>query len=532
MAAPYQPPPPPSDRPPSDPSGAGPQSMQGSWGTTSGPTQRPRHVLVLDISKSMLAPLPDPSDPSRVRRKIEVARAATYRIFETVQSQGAMFGLVIFNNVAHVAIPLTEIRPEIRPALDNLVALLPPKGRSAIWDALALGADLLRVEGGATHGNLVLVTDGWDNMSQRFGAPGIDLPPPPPPGSPPGTSPPPRADILAYLLTQGSRLGLRIIGIGSGVERDKGVDSQRMRAFTDAYAARTQAWRLGCTVSYEEVTTSEELFSRMVQAFVDIPFEDAMAVENLHPDELAEAAASAARALRDTDGKRSVVGHLASGKGTGAAGSPAPGTSSQPGMEVDILSPQAGHSAVNLRDRYGPLGEVAEAYMARDWARAQAILYQKGGLIAPVTRFYWQARVYFAQGEKGEAGRYLAQAWSEAEALPVADRGRVVRRLALLQAKVTGDKETESLVSFYDAAETKARSMGSGLGDKLERMFDRILALRGTYATVKGGGAAAHEELVEEIFGLLQDARLANTQREPAIDAFLDFVEIALAEMR
>ncbi len=508
--------------------------MQGSWGTTPGASQRPRHVLVLDISKSMLAPLPDPSDPSRIRRKIEVARAATYRIFEAVQSQGAMFGLVIFNNVAHVAIPLTEIRPEIRPALDNLVALLPPKGRSAIWDALALGADLLRVEGGATQGNLVLVTDGWDNMSQRFGAPGIDLPPPPPPGAVPGTYPPPRADILAHLLTQGSRLGLRIIGIGSGVERDKGVDSVRMRAFTDAYGQRAQAWRLPCSVSYEEVTTSEELFSKMVQAFVDIPFEDAMVVENLHPDELAEAAASAARALRDTDGRRSVVGHLTSGRsGAGSAG----GGATRPGpqgsaMDVDILNPHAGPSPVNLRDRYGPLGEVAEAYMARDWARAQAILYQKGGLIAPVTRFYWQARVYFAQGEKGEAGRYLAQAWAEAEALPATDRGRVVRRLALLQAKVAGDKETESLVTFYDAAETKARSAGGGLAEKLEKMFDQILALRGTYATVKGGGAVAHEDLVESIFGTLQDARLANTQRDPAIDAFLDFAEIALAEMR
>ncbi|MDE1820406.1 MAG: VWA domain-containing protein [Euryarchaeota archaeon] len=529
MAGP--PPPPPPASPASGP--GAPAAMQGSWGASPTTPQRPRHVLVLDISKSMLAPLPDPSDPTKIRRKIEVARAATYRIFEAVQSQGAVFGLVIFNNVAHVAIPLTEIRPEIRPALDNLVALLPPKGRSAIWDALALGADLLRVEGGSTVGNLVLVTDGWDNMSQRFGAPGVDLPPPPPPGAPPGTYPPPRSDILAYLLTQGSRLGLRIIGIGSGVERDKGVDSQRMQAFASIYQQRSQQWRLPCTVSYEEVTTSEELFSRMVQAFVDVPFEDALAVENLHPDELAEAAASAARALRDTEGKRSVVGHLASGPAGAARGGTrtAEGTSS-PGMEVDILSPQVGPSAVNLRDRYGPLGEVAEAYMARDWARAQAILYQKGGLIAPVTRFYWQARVYYAQGEKTEAGRYLAQAWSEAETLAPQERGRVVRRLALLQAKVAGDKETESLVTFYDAAETKARSLGGGLDKKLEQMFDKILSLRGTYAGVKGGGAAAHEALVEEIFGLLQDARLANTGREPSVDAFLDFVEIALAEMR
>jgi hypothetical protein len=502
--------------------------MTGAWGASGGTVQRPRHVLVLDISRSMNAPLPDPSDPQRVRRKIEVARAATYRIFETVQSQGALFGLVIFNNTSHVAIPLTEIRPEIRPALDNLIALLTPDGRSAIWDALALGADLLRVEGGATHGNLVLVTDGWDNMSQRFGAPGIDLPPPPPPGAPAGSYPPQRADILSYLLSPGSRLALRIIGIGSGVERDKGVDSQRMRAFADGYRNRSQTWRLSSTVTYEEVLTSEELFSRMVQVFVDVPFEDAATAESLHPDELAEAAASAARALRQPDAKSSVVSHLATGRAQ--PGGPAPVGSAS--MEIDILDASAGHSPVNLRDRHGPLGEVVEAFLAHDWARAQAILYQKGALITPVTRFYWQARVYFAQGETAEAGRYLAQAWSEADSLAPADRARVLRKLALLQAKVSGDKETESLVRFFDQADTKARAIGPGLSSKLERMFDKLLELRRTYAQVKGGGAVAHEALVEDIFGILQDARLENTGHEPSVDAFLDFVEIALAEMR
>lgn len=501
-------------------------TMSGAWGTNPASNPRPRHVLVLDVSRSMNAPLPDPTDPQRVRRKIEVARAATYRIFETVQSQGALFGLVIFNNASHVAIPLTEIRPEIRPALDNLVALLTPDGRSAIWDALALGADLLRVEGGATLGNLVLVTDGWDNMSQRFGAPGIDQPLPPPPGAPPGSYQPQRADILSYLLSPGSRLALRIIGIGSGVERDKGVDSGRMRAFSDGYRARAQAWRLGSTVTYEEVLTSEELFSRMVQVFVDVPFDDAPSAESLHPDELAEAAASTARSLRQPD-KGSIASHLSAPK---ASAGGAQGSSS---LEIDILDSSAGHSPVNLRDRHGPLGEVVEAFLAHDWARAQAILYQKGALITPVTRFYWQARVYFAQGETAEAGRYLAQAWSEADSLAPADRARVFRKLALLQAKVAGDKETENLVRFFDSADTKARAIGPGLTSKLEKIFDKLLELRRTYASVKGsGGAVAHETLVEEIFGVLQDARLENTGHEPAVDAFLDFVEIALAEMR
>ncbi len=483
------------------------------------PPPRPRHVLVLDISKSMLAPLPDPVDESKVRRKIEVARAATYRIFEAVQTQGSYFGLVIFSNTAKVAIPLTEIRPEIRPALDNMVALLQPSGRSAIWDALALGADLLRAPGGGVVGNLVLVTDGWDNMSQRFRTDGEEE-------VPGASSPlPGRQSVLSYVLNPRSRVALQVIGIGSGGEKDKGVDSQRMGRFTRAYAHRAQALGIPCTVSYQEVITSEELFSRMVTAFLDVPFDDQRNLEELHPDDVAQAAAAAARGLRDGH-RPSPVEYLSSNRNPSGAAPPAAP------LEVDILDAQASQGAVNLQERYGPLGEIVQAYLDHDYTRAETLLYQKGGLVAPLTRFYWQARVAFAQGKNEEASRDLAQAWTEAEGLSGVERTRILRRLALLQAKITGDEETAQLVSIFDAAETRARAIGPEARERLERIFDEILELRRTYAQVSGGGAARHEALVETIFGELQDARLQNKPRDATLEAFFDFAEIALAEMR
>ena len=487
------------------------------------PPPRPRHVLVLDISKSMLAPLEEPSPGTAVRRKIEVARAATYRIFEAVQAQRALFGLVTFSNSAKVAIPLTEIRPEIRPALDNMIALLQPAGRSAIWDALALGSDLLRVPGGGVVGNLVLVTDGWDNMSQRFvGGPSSSEASPDPGKAAPG----PRQDVLGYLLNPRSRVALQIIGIGSGTEKDKGVDSQRMAQFAQAYAQRAQSLGLPCTVLYQEVITSEELFSRMITAFLDVPFEDQRNLEELHPDDVAQAAASAARGLRDA--RRS------SPMAVGGPGVPPLVRPPHPGLplEVDVLDAQASQGVLNLEERYGPLGQVARAFLEKDYARAETLLYQKGGLIAPVTRFYWQARVAFAQGKAEEAARHLAQAWGEAEILSGPERTQILRRVALLQAKLTQDRETEDLVAFFDAAETRARALGPENRKRLEELFDQILELRRTYAGVSGGGAAQHEALVETIFGELQDARLRNSPRDPTLEAFFDFVEIALAEMR
>jgi Mg-chelatase subunit ChlD len=129
---------------------------------------RERNVLLLDLSKSMLAPLPDAGPGQPDRQKIEVARTAVFRILQDAATSGALFGLVTFTETVRVAVPLTDIHRENLPYIENLISLLTPSGRSAIWDALAVGADLLRMGPQGVHGNLVLVTDGWDNASTRF----------------------------------------------------------------------------------------------------------------------------------------------------------------------------------------------------------------------------------------------------------------------------------------------------------------------------------------------------------------------------
>src|SRR5215472_13035722 len=106
-----------------------------------------RHVLILDLSKSMLAPLPDPNGSGQTKQKIEVARTAVYRILEHAETSGAFFGLVTFTETVRVAVPLTQIRRENLPYIESLISMLTPSGRSAIWDALAVGADLLKSNG-------------------------------------------------------------------------------------------------------------------------------------------------------------------------------------------------------------------------------------------------------------------------------------------------------------------------------------------------------------------------------------------------
>src|SRR5579862_1523919 len=174
----------------------------------------------------MLAPLPDPSAGGQTKQKIEVARTAVYRILEQAETSGAFFGLVTFTETVRVAVPLTQIRRENLPYIESLISMLTPSGRSAIWDALAVGADLLRTSHGV-EGNLVLVTDGWDNASTRFVVPEE------------GKAPPPNLALLQpYLLPAGSNLTLQVIGIGSGSDRDKGVDSGRMGRFLDGLNRR------------------------------------------------------------------------------------------------------------------------------------------------------------------------------------------------------------------------------------------------------------------------------------------------------
>ncbi|MCI4353656.1 MAG: VWA domain-containing protein [Thermoplasmata archaeon] len=492
------------------------------------PVVRPRHVLVLDLSKSMLAPLPDPSGVQGTRRKIEVARTAVYRILENAEATGAFFGLVTFTDSARVAVPLTEIRHENLPYIESLISMLTPSGRSAIWDGIALGADLLRRPTGEVAGTLALVTDGWDNASSRFRAPASE------PLTPESSR---RLDVVPHILPNSSQLTLRIIGIGSGSERDKGVDSEQMNGLVEQLRGRANAGGIAAEVTYQEVVTSTDLFSQMVNSFIDVGYEGARPLEDLHPDELAEHAARAAKALK-APGEHATISQLRNRRDlpsapaeTGAGALPA---------DVDVLELQGGTLPPHLTERYGPLGEVVEAFVARDYASAMNRLFRAQSLLPALSRYYWEARIHYARGEVVEAARSLLHAWVEADRLPAEARGRIGRRLALLQSRIQNDSETETLVRFMDETQHRLERKEPELGRLLEGIFEKLLELRTTYQLARVGGtdqslmqgAIQHENSVEEIFGLLQDIRLRNTQRDTVADGALDFMEICLAEMR
>ena len=219
-----------------------------------GPDLRERNVLLLDLSKSMFAPLPEPDGTSRERQKIEVARTAVYRILQDAAKSGTPFGLVTFTETVRVPVPLSTIHRDHLPFIENLISLLSPSGRSAVWDAVATGADLLRAGEQGVRGNLVLVTDGWDNASTRFVAH------PPSPSAPNGK----RVDLVPYILPPNSQLNVRILGIGSGAERDKGVDAGEMNSLLGRL--RQRAAEIGSTsvFTFKEVTTGSQLFAQMV----------------------------------------------------------------------------------------------------------------------------------------------------------------------------------------------------------------------------------------------------------------------------
>ena len=498
-------------------------------GTAPGSPPKERHILVLDLSKSMLAPLPDPANPGTEQQKIEVARTAVYRILENAASGGASFGLVTFTENVRVAVPLTDIHRENLPYIEGLISMLQPSGRSAIWDALALGADLLRSVNGGVRGTLVLVTDGWDNASTRFTVPGARAA---------AGTPTPKQNLVEYMLPAHSELNLRVIGIGNGAERDKGVDSTSMGGLLAQLNERARDLVVPAGFTYQEVITGSQLFNQMVNAFLDVGFEGARPLEQLHPEELARHAASAARALKDPE-QHATLGRLSTAHIApleGSAPASGPGTPTGP-LEVDVVDAPGGTPPPYLRDRYGPLGVVIESFLAQDYDRALDRLTRAQSILPGVTRFYWEARIYFAKGLLVEAARALLIAWGEAERLPRESRGRIVRRLALLQARIQNDKETETLVHFVDETEHHLERVDPEFRDKLLGLFERLMDLRSTYQLTKLGdeaqaNAAKHEEAVEEIFSTLQDCRLDNTSGDPQIEGALDFIEICLAEMR
>ena len=488
---------------------------------------RERNVLLLDLSKSMLAPLPDTTPGQPERQKIEVARTAVFRILQDAATSGSLFGLVTFTETVRVPVPLTEIHPENLPYIENLISLLTPSGRSAIWDALAVGADLLRTGPQGVHGNLLLVTDGWDNASTRF-----DVQVPGGPKIADG-----RIDLVPYMLPPGSRVTLRVIGIGSGAEKDKGVDAVRMNYLLSQLGSR--AGQIGSPVAFtfQEVTTGSQLFAQMVNAFIDVGYDDDRPIEELHPEELARHAVNAARALKEPQ-QHATVSRIRSAHGADL-GAPDGAYAEVPDIEVDVVATTGGTTPAYLKERYGPLGEVVEAYLSGDTVKALDLLARASAVLPPVTRLYWEARIHYSNRAIVEAARALLQAWAEAERLPPASQPKILRRLALLQARMQNDKETETLVRFIDETEHRLANADPAARERLMALFTKLMELRGTYQLTRIAGegdlqdaATKHEEAVEHVFGLLQDTRLDLSTSGAAVESALDFIEICLAEMR
>jgi hypothetical protein len=486
-----------------------------------GPPHDERQVLVLDLSRSMLAPLPDAS--GAVRQKIEIARAAVYQILQTVSRNGTPFGLVSFSNSPRVVVPVGPIHAANLPYVQSLVAMLTPTGRSAIWDAMAMGADLLRDPTGEVRGTIVLVTDGWDNSSNHFAPP-----------EPNGTARPDRGNLLAYLTPPGSRLTVRVIGIGSGSERDKGVDSGRMSLFLSNLGAQARGTGVVAACSYQEVDTATELFQEIVQAFLDIE-EPSSASGDPSQDDIARDAAQAARALK-APRDHAAVAHLTAPDDGGSATTASPEAAA---LEVDLVQTANGLLPPYAKDRYGPLGDAVNAYLAADYESARQHLERARRLVPPVSYSYWRAKIALARGDPSEATTALLAAWEAARPLSGAGRVRIVRRLALLQARVQKDAETEALVRFLEETESKLQGQSPELRESLMGLFDDLLELRETYRLTRGQGtedpasaARQHEAAVAEIFGGVQDLRLANTSGDRTVEGALDFIEICLAEMR
>ena len=483
--------------------------------------------MLLDLSKSMLAPLPDPQGGGPERQKIEVARTAVFRILQDAATRGNLFGLVTFTETVRVPVPLGEIHRENLPYIENLISLLAPSGRSAIWDALGVGADLLRMGTSGVQGNLVLVTDGWDNASARF-----DVRP-----QPQGKVAEGRVDLVPYVLPAHSHVSLRIIGIGSGDERDKGVDTVRMNQVVGQLTQRATELGLPPAFSFQLVTTGTQLFAQMVNAFLDVGYEDDRPIEELHPEELAHHAANAARALKEPQ-QHATVSRI---RNASAAGGTAPndGYAESPDIEVDFLASGPGGPPAYLKERYGPLGEVVEAYLSGDYDHAFELVEKTQGFLPAVTRLYWEARIQYARRAVVEAARTLLQAWNEAEKLPAATQAPILRRLAVLQARMQNDKETETLVRFIDETEHRLQNGDPKTRERVMDLFAKLMELRGTYQLTRLAGAGdlqdaavKHEAAVEEVFGLLQDARLDLSTEGASVEGALDFIEICLAEMR
>jgi hypothetical protein len=311
-----------------------------------------------------------------------------------------------------------------------------------------------------------------------------------------------------------------------------------MNQFLAQLNARAEQLGIPAPFSFQEVTTGSALFAQMVHAFVDVGYEGDQSIEELHPEELARHAASAARALKEPQ-QHATVSRIGSASVTAAHPAAEAAYREAPDLEVDVVAGTPANAPAYLRERYGPLGEVVEAYVNGQYDRALELLSRSQAVLPAVTRLYWEARVQFSRRAIVEAARALLQAWTEAERLPEASQGPIVRRLAMLQARMQNDKETETLVKFIDSTEHGLAQSDPTTRERLMDLFAKLMELRGTYQLTRLAGdgdvqdaALRHEAAVEEVFGLLQDARLDLSSGGPVVEGALDFIEICLAEMR
>ncbi len=499
------------------------------YGMATPPASLPkeRNVLVLDLSKSMLAPLPDPSGPEK--QKIEVARTAVYRILENAETTGGEFGLVTFTETVRVAVPLAVIHKDNLPYVESLISMLTPSGRSAIWDALAVGADLLRRGTTGVHGTLVLVTDGWDNASNRFEVRN--------PAEPPGTGS--RIDLVPYMLPEGSSLTLRVIGIGMGNQRDKGVDTGRMNAFLAGLTTRAQSVGAPALFTYQEVDTGAQLFAQMVNAFLDVDYDDGRTMDQLHPEELARNAARAARALKEPQ-QHATVSRLTRPAQSVVTEADMP-YSEAPTLEVDVVNAQSGVAPPVPQGTVRPPRDGHRAVPhERLRGRPRAAPPVEGG--PPARDVLVLGGPDLLRARRDRRGGPLAPPGVERRGPdPGHPRGPASpRRLALLQAKMQNDQETETLVRFLDDTEIEARPLGPEAEADAQRPV-RAADGAARHLPVDPGhrGRGPHRlrrpstrRRSRRSFGLLQDARLENAGGDASVEGALDFIEICLAEMR
>ena len=98
------------------------------------------------------------------------------------------------------------------------------------------------------------------------------------------------------MLPAHSELNLRVIGIGNGAERDKGVDSTSMGGLLAQMNERARE-----LVGQDHLQRGHHRLAAVQpdgERLPDVGFEGSRPLEQLHPEELARHAASAARAAQ------------------------------------------------------------------------------------------------------------------------------------------------------------------------------------------------------------------------------------------